>query len=59
MLDHDLHQQIATAEEAKLSGSHLIDRIIKNVDNEVPILGHSMNAVRNVSMTLKHLVSLV
>lgn len=46
MLDHDLQQNIATPDEMKLSGSHLVDVIVMNVYHDVPVLIHSMNVAR-------------
>ncbi|MGV8080955.1 MAG: cyclic-phosphate processing receiver domain-containing protein [Syntrophales bacterium] len=45
MLDHDLQLNIASDSDRLLSGSNLIESIIKNISKDVPILVHSMNAV--------------
>lgn len=42
-LDHDLNQQARTAADLSLSGSRLIDLVCQYVDNQTPILVHSMN----------------
>ncbi|OPY70120.1 MAG: hypothetical protein A4E57_00760 [Syntrophorhabdaceae bacterium PtaU1.Bin034] len=43
MLDHDLQGRARTEQDKTLSGSDLIDVIIRNVSVDVPILIHSMN----------------
>jgi hypothetical protein len=43
MLDHDLGQQPATEADTVLSGSHLVEVIIRSVEHEVPVLIHSRN----------------
>lgn len=43
MLDHDLHQQIVTPADARLSGNDLVDVVIRKIHRDVPILIHSMN----------------
>lgn len=43
LLDHDLHQQALTTQDLQLSGSTLVNLILRFVDNEVAILVHSMN----------------
>lgn len=41
LLDHDLQIQAATEEDTMLSGSHLVDKLIRLIDRSVPILIHS------------------
>lgn len=50
MLDHDLQGRARTERDRTLSGSDLIEAIIRNVSNDVPILVHSMNPVRASAM---------
>lgn len=42
-LDHDLQQQTKTTADCKLSGSTVVDSIVRNISPDVPILIHSMN----------------
>ena len=46
MLDHDLGEQAVTEEDSSLSGSDVVNVILKNVHLVTPILVHSMNVTR-------------
>lgn len=50
MLDHDLQQQAVTATDNCLSGTDLVNVIIRTTDRDVPILIHSMNSSRAPAM---------
>ncbi|MBF0235350.1 MAG: hypothetical protein HQK65_20290 [Desulfamplus sp.] len=50
LLDHDLQEQAITASDLSLSATNLIDLIIENINKDVPILMHSMNAVQSITM---------
>ena len=50
LLDHDLQEQAITVSDLSLSSTNLIDLIIENIENNVPILMHSMNAVQSITM---------
>src|SRR6056297_849675 len=43
MLDHDLQLQTATEADKGLSGSNIVDAVIRNIDRRTPILVHSYN----------------
>lgn len=51
LLDHDLQQQAATDTDRYLSGTNLVDVIIRNISNDVPVLVHSMNISKALTMT--------
>jgi CheY-like chemotaxis protein len=46
LLDHDLQQLAATGADEYLSGTQVVEAIVRNVSTEVPILVHSMNPAR-------------
>lgn len=50
LLDHDLQQQVSLDAEARLSGSDVVELIVRKVDRETPILVHSMNLSRGPHM---------
>ncbi|MBF0231787.1 MAG: hypothetical protein HQK65_01940 [Desulfamplus sp.] len=50
LLDHDLQEQAITVSDLSLSSTNLIDLIIENIENNVPILMHSMNEVQSITM---------
>lgn len=50
LLDHDLQEQAITAQDTKLSSTNLIGLIIENIENNVPILIHSMNPAKSIEM---------
>jgi CheY-like chemotaxis protein len=50
LLDHDLQQQAITEADRRLSGSDVVNAIIANVDDSVPVLVHSMNTSRSPAM---------
>ena len=50
LLDHDLQEQIITDTDRLLSGSDLTKIIIRNISRDVPVLVHSMNAIRGPLM---------
>lgn len=50
MLDHDLQLQTAAAAEVALSGTDLVEVIVRRVDHDVPVLVHSMNPARAPAM---------
>lgn len=50
LLDHDLGQRAMTDTDARLSGSHLVDLIIRHVERDVPVFIHSTNAPGAESM---------
>ena len=43
MLDYNLERQPATEMDLELTGQHVVDAIIRNVNTGVPILIHSKN----------------
>jgi CheY-like chemotaxis protein len=43
MLDHDLQDQIVTEAERFLSGTNVLQFIIRHLPSDVPVLVHSMN----------------
>lgn len=43
LLDHDLDQAVADASELQLSGRQVVDRLVRTVDRNVPVLIHSVN----------------
>ena len=49
-LDHDLELQPVTESDLHLSASNLIDAIATSLPRQTPILIHSMNASKPVSM---------
>lgn len=53
MLDHDLQEQIVSADDAQLSGMNVVDAIIQHVPRKVPILVHSMNLAEAPNMVKK------
>jgi hypothetical protein len=53
MLDHDLQEQIVSAEDAQLSGMNVVDAIIQYAPRNVPILVHSMNLSEAPTMVKK------
>ncbi len=53
VLDHDLQEKAATETDRYLSGQDLVDRIIRNVDRDVPILVHSVNASQGWIMAVR------
>lgn len=50
MLDHDLQQSALTTADLSLSGSDLIEAIIRSLHRDTPILVHSMNPSRAEGM---------
>ena len=50
LLDHDLQQQAATEADRTLSGSNLVDLIIRNCDRRTAILVHSANPAGSRTM---------
>lgn len=53
MLDHDLHEQAATATDLTLSGTDIVKSLMANLSLDVPILIHSMNPSRSPAMAKK------
>lgn len=53
MLDHDLNEQAVTDEDLTLSGSDLIESLIKHLSRNVPIMIHSMNSFRAPALVKK------
>lgn len=53
MLDHDLQEQIVSADDAQLSGMNVVDAIVQYVPRNVPILVHSMNLSEAPTMVKK------
>ena len=53
MLDHDLREQLKIVDEFALSGSDMVDLIIKRLDRDVGILIHSQNPGGASSMLKK------
>lgn len=43
MLDHDLTERTLTEADRRLSGRDVVDEIIRNIPNRVPVLVHSEN----------------
>jgi len=43
LLDHDLDQAVAVASELQLSGRQVVDRLVRVVDRNVPVMIHSVN----------------
>ena len=43
MLDHDLEKQPLNADDLRLSGTHVAQRIVQVISNDVPVLVHSTN----------------
>ena len=53
VLDYDLQEKAATEADRYLSGQDLVDRIIRNVDRDVPILVHSVNTSQGWIMVVR------
>ena len=53
MLDHDLQQQATTESDYYLSGGDVVEAVIRNVSNDVPVLVHSMNFSQAPLMTTR------
>lgn len=53
MLDHDLQMQTITESDKVLSGTDIVDAIIRNIDRRTPILVHSHNRTRAPIMASK------
>lgn len=53
MLDHDLNQQARTSQDLEISGSSLINLVLRYVQQDIPVLVHSMNAAGAASMTVR------
>ena len=53
LFDHDLQEQAATESDKYLSGTNILDVIIKFISRDVPILVHSMNDSRAPIMANK------
>lgn len=49
-LDHDLDSQQKTASDATMSGSNIVSIITSRIPKHVPILVHSMNAIKGREM---------
>lgn len=43
MLDHDLQMQTATEADKGLSGTDIVDAVIRNINRRTPVLIHSYN----------------
>ena len=43
LLDHDLDQAVAVASELQLSGRQVVERLVRVVDRNVPVMIHSVN----------------
>lgn len=43
LLDHDLQMRVVTAADRDLSGTQVVEAMIGNISNRVPVLVHSMN----------------
>ena len=43
LLDHDLQIELVTSADRDLSGTQVVETIIGNISNSVPVLVHSMN----------------
>ncbi len=54
LLDHDLPGQAVNAAERLVTGTRVVQGILRNVDPEIPILIHSLNrgAARRMATTL-------
>jgi CheY-like chemotaxis protein len=57
MLDHDLQENTVTAIDRSLNGKDVVDAIIRNIPNSVPIFVHSTNETQSLVMA-KRLESL-
>ncbi len=53
VLDHDLQEKTVTEADQYLSGQDLVDTIIRNVDRNVHILVHSVNASQSWVMVVR------
>jgi CheY-like chemotaxis protein len=53
LLDYDLEKQAATDADTALSGSHIVDAIIRNVSTDTAVLIHSVNATQAHAMAVK------
>jgi CheY-like chemotaxis protein len=53
LLDHDLQEQIVTENDQFLSGTNVLQFIIRNVPPDVPIMVHSMNFRRAIDLMQK------
>ena len=49
-LDHDLDLQPMTDADQYISASHLIDALITSLPRQTPILIHSMNSIKPITM---------
>ena len=52
-LDHDLQQQIAVSSDRDLSGTTVVNAIIRYISSDVPVLVHSRNEKRACYMERK------
>jgi len=50
MLDHDLQESTITEADRYLTGKNVVDSIIQNIPNNVPILVHSVNVTQGPVM---------
>ena len=53
MLDHDLQEQIVSADDSQLSGMNVVGAIVQYVPRNVPVLVHSMNLSEAPTMVKK------
>ena len=51
LLDHDLQMGLVTAADRDLSGTQVVEAMIGNISNQVPVLVHSMNPGKAPIMT--------
>jgi CheY-like chemotaxis protein len=50
MMDHDLQEQIAAESDRHLSGTDVVESIMRNISKEVPIFIHSGNIQQGPAM---------
>ena len=53
LLDHDLHMRQIVSSDHNFSGTNVVDAIIQYIDNDVPIMIHSMNPAKSPEMARK------
>ena len=53
LLDHDLQEQAATTIDRLMSGSDVVEAVVRFIDRDVPILVHSANVDRAPEMVTR------
>ena len=53
LLDHDLQEQARTEADQGLSGTHVVEAILRHTSPDVPVLVHSANTIRAPSMVAR------